>query len=220
MIGILWDLDGTLLDTLQDLHSATNYALAFHGHPQRTLQQVRAFVGNGALRLFQQAVPEGADACAPLATFQSYYAAHCQEKTAPYPGILEALAVLGKTHPMAIVSNKPDGAVKTLCAQYFPGRYARGESADCPRKPAPDMVYAAMRSIGVDRCIYVGDSEVDVLTAKNAGVPCLSVLWGFRDREEIAEAGGRFFCSDPKDLPRIIAEMEAQMEAPANTEKP
>ena len=108
---------------------------------------------------------------------------------------------------MAIVSNKPDSAVKLLCAQYFPGLYARGESADCPRKPAPDMVYKAMAEIGADRCIYVGDSEVDVLTSKNADVPCLSVLWGFRDREDMEAVGGNYFCSSTKELAEKLEEI-------------
>ena len=108
---------------------------------------------------------------------------------------------------VAIVSNKPDAAVKALCAEQFPGLYALGETADCPRKPAPDMIFKACREIGVDTCVYVGDSEVDVRTAKNAGVPCLSVLWGFRDRTEIAWEGGCHFCENPRDLPKKIEEI-------------
>ena len=203
-IGILWDLDGTLLDTLDDLTDGTNYVMRQFGYPQHSKDAVRRFVGNGARRLMEQAVPAGKDVDEALAAFQTYYSAHCQIKTAPYPGILEALKTLGEKYPMAIVSNKPDTAVKPLCAQYFPGLYARGESADCPRKPAPDMVYKAMEAIGVEKCIYVGDSEVDVLTAKNANVPCLSVLWGFRDRPELAAAGGSCFCDNTRDLPGII----------------
>ena len=205
--GILWDLDGTLLDTLEDLADAVNYALAHFGYPERTIEEVRRFVGNGARRLMALAVPEGADADAAFEVFHTYYDAHCQIKTKPYEGIPEVLAQLGEKYPMAIVSNKPDSAVKLLCAQYFPGLYARGESADCPRKPAPDMVYKAMAEIGADRCIYVGDSEVDVLTAKNAGVPCLSVLWGFRDKETLLEAGADHFCENPADLLRKLKEM-------------
>ena len=207
MTGILWDLDGTLLDTLQDLKDGTNHALRAHGYPERTLDEVRRFVGNGARRLMEQAVPAGGDVEATLATFQTYYAAHCRIKTAPYPGIMEALAKLGEKYPMAIVSNKPDAAVKPLCNEYFPGIYARGESADCPRKPAPDMVHKAMASIGVDTCVYVGDSEVDIATAKNAGVKCLSVLWGFRDKETLIAAGGESFCDDPAALVNIIEEL-------------
>ena len=205
--GILWDLDGTLLDTLQDLADAVNHTMAQFGYPQRTLEEVRRFVGNGARRLIALAVPENADVDEVLAAFHAYYDEHCQIETKAYDGIMEALAVLQEKYPMAIVSNKPDSAVKSLCAQYFPGLFARGESADCPRKPAPDMVYKAMEAIGVETCIYVGDSEVDVLTAKAAGVPCLSVLWGFRDREEIEAAGGQQFCDDTARLVEKLEEM-------------
>ena len=210
-IGILWDLDGTLLDTLEDLHSSVNVALESMGYPPRTLEEVRRFVGNGAGRLLEQAVPEGGDWQAALARFRAYYDSHCRIKTRPYEGIPDALAELGKHYPMAIVSNKPDSAVKILSRDYFGGIFARGEDADCPRKPAPDMVYQAMAAIGVGRCVYVGDSEVDILTAKNAGVPCLSVLWGFRDREELADAGGVHFCEDTKELPHIIDKIVAAM---------
>ena len=205
--GILFDLDGTLLDTLDDLHDAVNHTLMEFGYPLRSREEVRCFVGNGAYRLIAQAVPENGDVEAALATFQIYYREHCQIKTKPYEGVLSALEALGKEYPVAIVSNKPDAAVKTLCAQYFPGIFARGESTDCPRKPAPDMVFKAMEALGVERCIYVGDSEVDVLTAQNAGMPCLSVLWGFRDREEMEAVGGKFFCEKTEDLPDCIRKM-------------
>jgi len=205
--GILWDLDGTLLDTLEDLTDALNYALAQFGYPSRTMLDVKRFIGNGARRLIALSVPEGADVDAVLDVYRTYYDAHCQIKTRPYDGIPEALAELGKKYPMAVVSNKPDVAVKPLCAQYFPGIYARGESEDCPRKPAPDMVFKAMAEIGVEACVYVGDSEVDVITAANAGVPCLSVLWGFRDRDEIEAAGGRYFCERQEDLVRMLEEI-------------
>ena len=207
MTGILFDLDGTLLDTLEDLLDATNYALQIHGFPSRTLPELRRFVGNGAYNQMRLSVPEGSSPetiQAVLDTYKPYYTAHCQIKTKPYDGILEALAVLDKTYPIAIVSNKPDMAVKELCARYFPGIYALGEAPDCPRKPAADMVYKAMNAIGVDRCVYVGDSEVDVITAKNAGVPCVSVLWGFRDREGLEAAGAEHFCEKPEDLATCI----------------
>ena len=210
-LGILWDLDGTLLDTLDDLTDGTNYVMRRFGYPLHDKDAVRRFVGNGARRLMEQAVPAGEDVDSALAAFQTYYAAHCQIKTGPYPGILGALAKLGEKYPMAVVSNKPDVAVKPLCQQYFPGLYARGESADCPRKPAPDMVYKAMEAIGVDKCIYVGDSEVDVLTAQNAGVPCLSVLWGFRDQQDMLDVGGVHFCDDPAKLEDAIAEIAKDM---------
>lgn len=208
--GILFDLDGTLLDTLEDLMDATNYTLNRFGLPERTLEQIRQAVGNGAANQIRKSTPEGTPeerVEEMLAVYKPYYASHCQIKTRPYPGILEALKILGEKYPLAIVSNKPDIAVKPLCADYFPGIYALGEAADCPRKPAPDMVYKAMQAIGVERCIYVGDSEVDVLTARNAEVPCLSVLWGFRDKEEMEAAGGSYFCAETAQLVEKIEEM-------------
>ena len=213
-IGILWDLDGTLLDTLEDLADGTNAAMDFFGFPRRTLEEVRRFVGNGARRLLVQAVPGETPEDKVeevLAWFQRYYAAHCRIKTKPYDGVLEALERLKALgYPMAVVSNKPDSAVKPLAAEYFPGLYARGESADCPRKPAPDMVFKAMEALEIERCIYVGDSEVDVQTAQNAGMPCLSVLWGFRDREDMLRAGGTHFCNDPARLVETLLEMEKE----------
>ncbi len=202
--GILFDLDGTLLNTLEDLADGTNYALSSFGYPERTLEEIRRFVGNGAANLIAQAVPAGQDPAPVLKAFQAYYPAHCQIKTAPYPGILDALAELGKKYPIAVVSNKPDAAVKPLCAHYFPGIFSLGETAGCPRKPDPAMVRRAMEAIGATDCVYVGDSEVDVLTAKNAGVPCLSVLWGFRDREQI---GGSRYCETVDRLVPMLEEM-------------
>jgi len=204
--GILFDLDGTLLDTLEDLVDATNYALAAFGHPPRTLKEVRRFVGNGAENQIRLSLPDDnkEDLQQVLAVYKPYYTDHCQIKTKPYAGVLEALKSLGETYPIAIVSNKPDAAVKALCADYFPGIYALGEATGCPRKPAADMVYKAMKAIGVDRCIYVGDSEVDVLTAKNAGVPCVCVLWGFRDQEDLEAAGAEYFCQTTEEMEATI----------------
>ena len=207
--GILFDLDGTLLDTLEDLLDATNYALATCGYPPRTLKELRRFVGNGAENQIRLSLPEGAkqDVQKVLGIYKPYYTDHCQVKTRPYAGIPEQLAVLKEKYPLAIVSNKPDSAVKALCADCFPGIYALGETADCPRKPAPDMVFKAMAAIGVEKCIYVGDSEVDVITAQNAGVPCLSVLWGFRDREDMEVVGAEHFCDDTAKLAENLEEI-------------
>ena len=205
-VGILWDLDGTLLDTMADLADAVNYALAQCGYPQRSLEEIRRFVGGGARCLLEQAAPAGVDIRPVQVCFWEYYSVHCKDKTKPYPGVKEALKAL-KGYPMAVVSNKPDDAVKPLCAEHFPGIYALGERPDCPKKPAPDMVQKAMAAIGAENCIYVGDSEVDVLTAKNVGVPCLTVLWGFRDREELENAGGNCFCEDPAELPQMLEQM-------------
>ncbi len=208
--GILFDLDGTLLDTLEDLLDATNYALTLLGYPERTLPELRRFVGNGAENQIRLSLPEGSKAeqvQEVLAAYKPYYTAHCQIKTRPYEGIPEALAVLKEKYPIAIVSNKPDSAVKKLCANYFPGCYALGEVPGCPRKPAADMVFKAMEAIGADKCVYVGDSEVDVLTAKNAGAKCLSVLWGFRDREDMEAVGGSHFCEKTSQLVEKIEEL-------------
>ena len=207
MTAIIFDLDGTLLDTLEDLMDATNAALAAFGYPPRTQEEIRQFVGNGAAKLLELAVPTGTDYEPVLAHFREYYDAHCRIKTGPYPGILDALAQIGKEYPIAIVSNKPDSAVKALCADYFPGILAMGEHPGCPRKPAPDMVLKAMAAIGAENCVYVGDSEVDIATAKNAGVPCLTVLWGFRDRPDLEQAGAIHFCTHPNEITRQIKDI-------------
>lgn len=209
--GILFDLDGTLLDTLEDLKDAVNYTLRTYGCPERTLEEIRSFVGNGAERLIRLSLPGREDDPGVeevLGFFKKYYADHAQIKTCPYDGILEALTQIRKQYPVAIVSNKPDIAVKPLCRAYFGDVYALGEAAGCPRKPAPDMLHKAMRAIGVDKCIYVGDSEVDVITAQNAGFPCLSVLWGFRDKADMEAVGGDHFCEDPRTM---LSCLEAMM---------
>ena len=210
MTAILFDLDGTLLDTLEDLTDATNAALTHFGYPTRTIDEVRRFVGNGAKNQITMSLPGGEsqeEIGRVLDWYKTYYAAHSQRKTRPYEGIPEALEAVKREFPVALVSNKPDVAVKILCARYFGDTFALGESDSCPRKPAPDMVYQALKAIGAERCIYVGDSEVDVLTAKNAGVPCLSVLWGFRDRQTLVDAGADHFCENCADLLNTLKEM-------------
>ena len=212
--GIIFDLDGTLLDSLEDLHRCVNYILRQYGCPERSMEEIRQFVGNGARQLIRLSLP-GREDDPPLEevleAYQTYYNATCNEgTTCAYPGILEALAAIREKYPVAVVSNKPDEAVRTLCRDFFGDVYARGVTEDCPRKPQPDMVYRTMETIGVDRCIYVGDSEVDVETAKNAGVPCISVLWGFRDREALEQAGAKHFCYKAEDiLPMAEKLMEA-----------
>ena len=207
--AILFDLDGTLLNTLDDLKNSVNYALEACGYPTRTLEEIRRFVGNGAENLIFQSVPEGEQGNVPqvLAQFRQHYALHSNDLTAPYPGIPEVLAQLGEKYPMAVVSNKPDKAVKELGRIYFPTLFALGETTEYPRKPAPDMLLAAQRELGADRFIYVGDSEVDVITAKNAGVPCLTVTWGFRDMDVLKQVGASHFCHSVTDLVSCIEEL-------------
>lgn len=207
--GILFDLDGTLLNSLEDLTVGVNHGLAAFGLPPRTPMEIRSYLGNGARQLVALAMP-GREDDPPvedvLAAYRDYYKDHTRDFTKPYDGILEALEEL-KDIPMAVVSNKPDRETVSLCKAFFPGILARGERPECPRKPAPDMLYAVMKELGVDTCIYVGDSDVDVKTAQAAGVKCLSVLWGFRDEEDIRAAGATHFCHDPKAMPNILREM-------------
>lgn len=210
-VGVLFDLDGTLLDTLDDLYQATNQILLQFGCPERTKEEIRRIVGNGARVQIQKALP-GKENDPPLddvlQAYQDLYNAICVDGSAkPYPGVAAALEAIAARYPVAIVSNKPAPAVKALCEKYFGTVYAQGVTPDCPRKPAPDMVHRAMAAIGVDRCVYVGDSEVDVLTAQNAGVPCLSVLWGFRDRACLEEAGGKYFCEKAEDMEIMLEQI-------------
>lgn len=202
--AILFDLDGTLLDTLGGLAHGVNHVLQAHGLRTWSLEDIRSFVGNGARNLILRACEGKGDADLLLQEFKRYYDANCSVDTAPYPHIPEVLEILARRYPLAVVSNKPDSATKRLCDAFFPGITAFGETPDCPRKPAPDRILSTVKQLGADTCIYIGDSEVDVLTAKNAGVPCISVLWGFRSREEIEAEGGICFCQDPRQLPDMI----------------
>ena len=207
---VIFDLDGTLLDTLQDLCNAVNHTLEEFSYPQRTLEEIRAFVGSGVKNLLQRSLPKVCDEEefeAFLSSYLAYYAQHNADLTCPYPGVLDALDALRKDFPVAIASNKQDSAVKTLCKQFFGDIYAVGETADCPRKPAPDIILRTMEKLGCDTCVYVGDSEVDVITAEAAGVPCLSVLWGFRDKDFLQQSGAKYFCDDAALLPKMIKEI-------------
>ncbi len=209
---VIFDLDGTLLDTLGDLSSSVNYALHRHGLPERSKADVRRFLGNGIRRLIEQSVPEGTTeekTVAVLQTFREYYLIHSLDETAPYEGIMELLHQL---HEMdvatAIVSNKLDPAVKELHQHFFSDtiRVAIGESSSIRRKPAPDMVDECIRLLGCDHqsCLYVGDSEVDLLTALNASLPCCSVSWGFRDRDFLIDAGATTIIDHPEELIEVI----------------
>ena len=209
---VLFDMDGTLLDTLEDLRESTNHVLGELGHPERSLEEVRRFVGNGAEMLIRRAVPEGTgeeEILRALGMFRSYYAAHCKEKTRVYDGMLALLdALRARGIKTAVVSNKPDEAVKKLSEEYFGGRmdYAVGAKDGRRCKPYPDMVDAALEALGETRegAVYIGDSEVDVQTGLNAGLPVIAVSWGFRSRETIAEAGATVIADDAAALAKLL----------------
>ena len=191
----LFDMDGTLLDTLDDLTAAVNHTLEQYGYPRRTREEVRQGLGNGAVKLIAALLPEGEDTPdfdAIMRDYKAWYQAHTCVLTRPYPGVPELLAHLTRQGcRVAIVSNKPHGAACELAEKFFPGVPTFGESPATPRKPAPDMVFHALTALGAekDTAVYVGDSEVDVQTARNAGLPLIAVSWGFRGREALAEAG-------------------------------
>lgn len=206
--AVIFDLDGTLLDTLDDLTDAVNVALEKYGFPKRTREEVRSFVGNGLRNLMLRAIPD-AEAFPEFeelfAFFREYYRSHCDRKTTPYEGVLALLQELHRRGiKMAIVSNKFDPGVKALNKKFF-AEYieeAIGEREGIGRKPAPDSVNEAIRLLGVDKAytIYVGDSDVDIQTAKNAGIRCVSVTWGFRDAEFLKEQGAKAMIDSPEEL--------------------
>ncbi len=205
---IIFDLDGTLLDTLDDLTEATNAALAAFNLPLRSKAEVRAFVGNGIKKLVERALGERAELLEEaLEAFQEYYAVHCADKTKAYEGILPLLAELqARGVKTAVLSNKADFAVKKLAEEYFSGlllvAVGENERAGIRKKPAPDALYTVLETLSAtkEETLYVGDSEVDIQTAKNAGVACLCVTWGFRDREFLEKKGGRLFVDAPAEI--------------------
>lgn len=208
--AIIFDLDGTLLNTLEDLTDAVNVALAKYGMPVKTQEQIRQYVGNGIFKLMERAVPDGRNHSAfdkALQEFKKYYSAHCRDKTAPYPGIVKMLQQL-KEHgiQMAIVSNKADFAVKELNPIYFRGlieiAHGENEAAGIRKKPSPDMVLQALREMdcGIDKAVYVGDSDVDLATAANAGMTCIGVSWGFRGRDFLEQQGAEIIVDTPEEL--------------------
>lgn len=205
---ILFDMDGTVLDTLQDLWASTNAVLRELGQPERSLDDIRSYVGNGARNQIRCALPEGSGDDAiddALSRYRAHYAAHCRDHTKPYPGVVEALRRLkdaGKK--LAVVSNKPDAAVRLLSDEHFGALMdvAIGETPTLRRKPAPDTVDAALAALGAEKtgAVYVGDSEVDVATAQNAGLPLIAVSWGFRSREALQAAGTTTIVDTPEEL--------------------
>lgn len=205
---IIFDLDGTLLNTLDDLHDSVNYALEKNALGLRSLDEIRRFVGNGVRKLIKRAVPEGTDNEmyeAVYADFERHYDKNCRNKTAPYDGVTDLLAALKERGlKLAIVSNKIDFAVQNLRKEFFADvvEVAVGDSDDTENKPAPDMVFKALRALGSDgkKAIYVGDSEVDMKTAENAGMECISVSWGFRSRSELMSHGAQIIADTPEEV--------------------
>ena len=209
---VVFDLDGTLLNTLDDLADSTNHALEQFGFPRRTLDEVRRFVGNGVRKLMERAVPDGAsnpEFEAVFDCFKRHYVTHCMVKTDLYPGIPELLERLNAAgYKLGIVSNKLQGGVDELYAHYFRGtvQVAVGEREGVRRKPAPDMVGLALKELGAakEEAVYVGDSDVGVATAAAAGLPCISVLWGFRDRDFLLRHGASCFVETPEEVFGIL----------------
>ena len=204
----IFDLDGTLLDTLTDLAVSCNYALLQHGMAQRTIDEVRMFVGNGVKKLMERAIPDG------LANpqfdevyqcFRQHYLKHGLDHTAPYPGVLPMLAELKRRNKkIAVVSNKFYRATEELCKHFFDQyvEVAIGEREGIKKKPAPDTVLEALAQLGVtgDNAVYIGDSDVDIATANNCQLPCISVLWGFRDKDFLLRSGATTLINTPEEL--------------------
>lgn len=209
---VIFDLDGTLLNTLEDLTDAVNFVMRGNGYPQRTIDEVRRFVGNGIRRLMELAVPEqvtGEKFERVFEEFQSYYTEHCQIKTCAYDGIMSLLKELhAKGYHMAIVSNKNHGAVCELNDIYFKEyiKVAIGQKDGIRKKPAPDTVMQALKKLGKEKetAIYVGDSEVDFATAVNSGMDCALVTWGFRTIEELSKRNPTVWIHSPEELLKIL----------------
>lgn len=202
----LFDMDGTLLDTLADLTAAVNHTLEQYGYPRRTIEQVRKGLGNGAVKLMAAMLPQGEETpgfADIMRDYRAWYQAHACVETCPYPGVPEMLKRLRQRGcKVAIVSNKPHGAACELAERFFPGVPTFGERPETLRKPAPDMVFHALAALGAgkENAVYVGDSEVDVQTARNAGLPVIGVAWGFRGREALAAAGAETIVDTAAEL--------------------
>jgi phosphoglycolate phosphatase len=212
---IIWDMDGTLLDTLRDLSDAVNHTLRVYGLPLRDKEEVRRLLGNGVRNLMRGAVPGGEKNPRfedMLADFKAYYVNHCRDHTGPYEGIVETLQRLREMGvKMAVVSNKLQAGVDELWETHFRDTIdvAIGERPGMARKPAPDMVQLALRDLGAEgddvRAVYIGDSEVDIATARNSSLDCISVTWGFRDRDWLEEQGATVMADKPADIVEIIS---------------
>lgn len=215
--AVLFDLDGTLLNTLDDLTDALNHTMRRFNHPSHTAEEVRSFVGNGVRKLIQRALPDpdSAETDAAVLEFKRYYTDHCNVRTHPYEGVLEAMTALDEVGvKLAIVSNKNDEAVQSLAHTYFGSliTVSVGGRDGVPRKPAPNMPMAALEALGSEpeRTLYVGDSDVDFHTALNAGMDCMLVGWGFRDPEMLEALNAHYFVRDPAEMPALILQASAE----------
>lgn len=214
---VIFDLDGTLLDTICDLSDSANYALQSFGFPTHSVEAIKSFVGNGVAKLMERAVPEGteqADIEKVLACFKQHYSEHMRDKTKPYDGILPLLEELNRRNiKTAIVSNKFDAAVKELSKEYFGDQIQIpvGESKTVPKKPNPQGVFEVMRQLGVtkEECLYIGDSDVDMMTAKNARVTSVGVTWGFRSRECLTQSGACHIIDQPHELLELLDRLKS-----------
>jgi HAD hydrolase, family IA, variant 1 len=204
----IFDLDGTLLSTLNDLAASTNYALRWAGMPERSVEEIRMFVGNGVKLLMERAIPDGINNPKfeeTYAKFREHYMEHNLDTTRPYDGIPELLRELkGRGKKLAIVSNKFYAATQELAKHFFPDtiEIAIGERYNIRKKPAPDTVLEALKQLNASKAgaVYIGDSDVDIMTAKNCELPCISVLWGFRDKEFLIKHGGKIFVDKPSEI--------------------
>ena len=204
----IFDLDGTLLDTLGDLHSSVNFALREYGFPERTRSEVCSFIGNGVVKLMERSTPEGTDESTNrvcLEVFRAHYLEHMADTTAPFEGVIQLLERLKADGvKIAVVSNKLHSAVEKLCEDYFPGLIERaiGVTAESERKPSPVNVIKAMEIFGAEKddTVYIGDSEVDVQTSLNADVRCIGVSWGFRSSEQLTDAGCTTVCDTASEV--------------------
>jgi phosphoglycolate phosphatase len=209
---IIFDLDGTLLNTLDDLHACFNYAINSFGYPSRSLEEIRNFVGNGIKKAIERALPhrvEDEELNKIVDCFKSYYQLHMLDLTKPYDGIIDMLTELKeKNYKIAVVSNKFDEAVKKLCKNYYGELVdiAVGEGYKIRKKPEIDGILKVIEIMhsSIQKSIYVGDSEVDIQTANNAKMDCISVLWGFKDKEFLIEHNAKIFAEKPKDIIKII----------------
>ena len=209
---VIFDLDGTILNTIEDLKDSANFALSQRGYPQKNLEEIRSFVGNGIRNLIIRCLPENTDEAIIdelFTIFNARYKEHCMDKTCPYDGVLELLAKLREQGiATAVLSNKADYAVKILCDKYFTGLFdaCAGMKEDVRRKPWPDGIYNILSELNVkgENAVYIGDSEVDIKTAKAAGIDCIAVDWGFRDREVLEAEGANHIASNMEELLKEI----------------